>query len=108
MECQNLFASVSRSEFAGTGRGAWRCGCRSGPQRLDAIRRRSHKLVAILVKFLHPAGVAELADARASTSRDLHWSCGFDPHLQHHKNKALYRLYGLYTHITAATDCDSG
>src|SRR5690242_11295696 len=31
-----------------------------------------------------PAGVAELADARDSKSRDLHWSCGFDPHLQHH------------------------
>ena len=29
------------------------------------------------------AGVAELADARDSKSRDLHWSCGFDPHLQH-------------------------
>jgi hypothetical protein len=42
-------------------------------------------LIAILVKFLHPAGVAELADARDSKSRDLHWSCGFDPHLQHHK-----------------------
>ena len=30
------------------------------------------------------AGVAELADARDSKSRALHWACGFDPHLQHH------------------------
>ncbi len=32
-----------------------------------------------------PAGVAELADAPDSKSGDLHWSCGFDPHLQHHQ-----------------------
>ena len=42
-------------------------------------------LVAILVRFLHSAGVAELADARDSKSRGLHWSCGFDPHLQHQR-----------------------
>jgi hypothetical protein len=30
------------------------------------------------------AGVAELADARDSKSRGIHFSCGFDPHLQHH------------------------
>src|ERR1700739_2315458 len=29
------------------------------------------------------AGGAELADARDSKSRALHWACGFDPHLQH-------------------------
>ena len=27
--------------------------------------------------------MAELADARDSKSRALHWACGFDPHLQH-------------------------
>ncbi len=32
------------------------------------------------------AGVAELADARDSKSRALHWACGFDPHLQHQPN----------------------
>ena len=32
---------------------------------------------------LTAAGVAELADARDSKSRALHWACGFDPHLQH-------------------------
>jgi hypothetical protein len=31
------------------------------------------------------AGVAELADARDSKSRALHWACGFDPHLQHQR-----------------------
>src|SRR3954452_8490431 len=46
-------------------------------------RTQDCRRVAILVKFLHPAGVAELADARDSKSRDLHWSCGFDPHLRH-------------------------
>jgi uncharacterized protein DUF4440 len=30
------------------------------------------------------AEVAELADARDSKSRALHWACGFDPHLRHH------------------------
>ncbi len=39
--------------------------------------------IVILMVFLQRAGVAELADARDSKSRDLHWSCGFDPHLQH-------------------------
>ncbi len=37
----------------------------------------------ILRRLTSRAGVAELADARDSKSRDLHWSCGFDPHLQH-------------------------
>src|SRR5262249_24203045 len=32
----------------------------------------------------------ELADARDSKSRDLHWSCGFDPHLQHHAWKLIF------------------
>ena len=27
--------------------------------------------------------MAELADARDSKSREIHFSCGFDPHLQH-------------------------
>ena len=48
-----------------------------------ATKRDDEDCVAILGEFLHPAGVAELADARDSKSRDLHWSCGFDPHLQH-------------------------
>jgi hypothetical protein len=39
------------------------------------------------------AGVAELADARDSKSRDLHWSCGFDPHLQH--QLSMNRVYPL-------------
>src|SRR6185437_4591587 len=38
------------------------------------------------------AGVAELADARDSKSRDLHWSCGFDPHLQHQ----IYHHFRVY------------
>ena len=38
------------------------------------------------------AGVAELADARDSKSRDLHWSCGFDPHLQHQIFPAISTL----------------
>src|SRR5580658_8322705 len=47
--------------------------------------------LGILVMFaLAQAGVAELADARDSKSRDLHWSCGFDPHLQHHR--VIYNL----------------
>ena len=33
--------------------------------------------------FVRCAGVAELADARDSKSRALHWACGFDPHLRH-------------------------
>ena len=37
---------------------------------------------ATMVVAIH-AGVAELADARDSKSRALHWACGFDPHLQH-------------------------
>ncbi len=41
--------------------------------------------------FLQRAGVAELADARDSKSRDLHWSCGFDPHLQHHSPSITYK-----------------
>ena len=48
-----------------------------------ATGRDDEDRVAILGEFLHPAGVAELADARDSKSRDLHWSWGFDPHLQH-------------------------
>src|SRR4051812_38926174 len=37
-------------------------------------------------KFAAPiqAGVAELADARDSKSRDLHWSCGFDLYLRYY------------------------
>ena len=31
------------------------------------------------------AGVAELADARDSKSRGAYTSCGFDPHLRHHR-----------------------
>ena len=41
----------------------------------------------LLRRFRRLAGVAELADARDSKSRDLHWSCGFDPHLQHQASK---------------------
>ena len=42
--------------------------------------------VDILKKFFRThAGVAELADARDSKSRGIHFSCGFDPHLQYHR-----------------------
>jgi hypothetical protein len=52
---------------------------------LDTLSMTQNAALGILVMFeLTRAGVAELADARDSKSRDLHWSCGFDPHLQHH------------------------
>src|SRR5262249_36017757 len=38
----------------------------------------------VILETLPNAGVAEMADARDSKSRALHWACGFDPHLQHH------------------------
>ncbi len=58
---------------------------------LEMFRRvslvpRSFPGIVILMLFLQRAGVAELADARDSKSRDLHWSCGFDPHLQHQQS----------------------
>src|SRR5687767_4139070 len=34
--------------------------------------------------YCPPAGVAKLADARDSKSREGHPSCGFDPHLRHY------------------------
>ena len=46
------------------------------------LRGNILKLV-ILDLILQKAGVAELADARDSKSRGIHFSCGFDPHLQH-------------------------
>src|SRR6516162_7866229 len=43
-----------------------------------------------LASLLFPrAGVAELADARDSKSREAQTSCGFDPHLRHHVFKHL-------------------
>ena len=42
-------------------------------------------VVGCYTESIPEAGVAELADARDSKSRALHWACGFDPHLQHHE-----------------------
>src|SRR5258706_683214 len=39
-----------------------------------------------------PAGVAKLADARDSKSREAQTSCGFDPHLRHHIPHGLLRF----------------
>ena len=63
-------------------------GCEAQPGgKKECCTKSTHRFIvacyAYGVNSPHPAGVAELADARDSKSRDLHWSCGFDPHLQH-------------------------
>ena len=55
-----------------------------GPHRAERLGRLADVTGAVILDLiLQIAGVAELADARDSKSRGIHFSCGFDPHLQH-------------------------
>ena len=58
----------------------------------------------VILRMFSPtrAGVAELADARDSKSRDLHWSCGFDPHLQHQIH-TLCQTQNVYVSLTSGS-----